>query len=90
MADRLLKSINSRGLRNAVKGSEYRKEALISYGILLVGYILLQVGAAAGLIGHNLQGQFVPICVYVSLAMLCSSVLVMMIPVNAPTAMNPA
>lgn len=68
MADRLLKSINSRGLRNAVKGSEYRKEALISYGILLVGYILLQVGAAAGLIGHNLQGQFVPICVYVSLA----------------------
>ena len=68
MADRLLKSINTRGLRNAVKGSEYRKEALISYGILLGGYILLQAGAAAGLIGHNLQGQFVPICVYVSLA----------------------
>ena len=68
MADRLLKSISSRGLKNAVKGSEYRKEALISYGVLVVGYILLQLGAAVGFIGHNLQGQFVPICVYVSLA----------------------
>lgn len=68
MADRLLKSINARGLRGAVKGSEYRKEALISYGILVIGYILLQIGAMTGLIGHNLQGQFVPICVYISLA----------------------
>ena len=68
MAERLFKSINARGLKGAVKGSEYRKEALISYGILLAGYILLQIGAAAGLIGRNLQGQFVPICVYVSLA----------------------
>ena len=68
MADRLLKSINPRGLRNAVKGSEYKREALIAYGILIVGYVLLQAGAAAGLIGHNLQGQFVPICVYMSLA----------------------
>ena len=70
MADKILKirSISSRGLRNAVKGSEYRKEAAISYGILIIGYILLQILASAGLIGHNLQGQFVPICVYISLA----------------------
>ena len=68
MADRVVKSIKSRGLKGAVKGSEYRKEALISYGILVVGYILLQAGAAAGIIGNNLQGQFVPICVYISLA----------------------
>lgn len=68
MADRLLKSINARGLKGAVKGSEYKKEALISYGILIVGFLLLQLGAATGLIGHNLQGQFVPICVYMSLA----------------------
>ena len=70
MADRILKlrSISTRGLKNAVKGSEYRKEAAVSYGILIVGYILLSLGAAAGLIGHNLQGQFVPICVYISLA----------------------
>lgn len=70
MADRILKlrSISTRGLRNAVKGSEYRKEAAISYGILIIGYIVLQLLTAAGLIGHNLQGQFVPICVYISLA----------------------
>ncbi len=70
MADRILnlKSIGSRGLKNAVKGNEYRREASISYGILIIGYILLSLGAATGLIGHNLQGQFVPICVYVSLA----------------------
>ena len=68
MADRILKSINTRGLKNAVRGSEYKKEALISYGILIGGYILLQLGAMTGLIGRNLQGQFVPICVYVSLA----------------------
>lgn len=68
MADRIFKAINARGLKGAVKGSEYRKEALISYGILIAGYILLQIGALTGLIGHNLQGQFVPICVYISLA----------------------
>ena len=68
MAERLFKNIGSRGLKGAVKGSEYRKEAFISYGILLIGYIVLQLGAMTGLIGRNLQGQFVPICVYVSLA----------------------
>lgn len=68
MADRILKNISSRGLKNAVRGNEYRKEASISYGILIIGYLVLQLLTAAGLIGHNLQGQFVPICVYVSLA----------------------
>ena len=68
MAERLLRNISTRGLKNAVKGNEYRKEALISYGIIIAGYILLQLGAMTGLIGRNLQGQFVPICVYVSLA----------------------
>ena len=68
MADRLFKAVSVRSLRGAVKGSEYRKEALISYGILIIGYIVLQLGASVGLIGKHLQGQFVPICVYVALA----------------------
>jgi branched-chain amino acid transport system permease protein len=68
MAERILKSINTRGLKNVVRGNDYRKEATISYSILVGGYILLQLLTAAGLIGHNLQGQFVPICVYISLA----------------------
>ncbi len=68
MAERILKNIRIGGLKNAVKGNDYRKEATISYGILIGGYILLQILTAAGLIGHNLQGQLVPICVYISLA----------------------
>ena len=68
MAEKLFKNINARGLKGAVKGSEYKREALISYSILIIGYIALQTGAALGLIGRNLQGQFVPICVYISLA----------------------
>ena len=50
------------------KRSAYGKEALISYAIIILGYIFLTLGAKTGLIGLNLQGQFVPICVYVSLA----------------------
>lgn len=68
MAERVAKQINKRGLRGAVKGNAYRKEALISYGILIIGFVVLQALAAVGVIGRNLQGQFVPICVYVSLA----------------------
>lgn len=68
MAEKLFKNINARGLKGAVKGSKYKREALISYSILIIGYIALQAGAALGLIGRNLQGQFVPICVYISLA----------------------
>ena len=70
MAERLLKikKINTRGFKNLVRGNDYRKEATISYAILVGGYLVLQLLTAAGLIGHNLQGQFVPICVYISLA----------------------
>ena len=68
MADKIIRAINPKVLKGAVRGSEYRKEALISYGIIIIGYIVLSAGAAAGLIGRNLQGQFVPICVYMSLA----------------------
>ena len=63
-----IKTPNTKGLMKKAGKSAYGKEALISYAILIVGYILLKLGAAAGLIGFNLQGQFVPICVYVSLA----------------------
>ena len=68
MAERVKKSMNAKGLKGIFKGSQYKKEAIISYGILIVGYALLQLGATAGLIGRNLQGQFVHICVYMSLA----------------------
>ena len=53
MAERILKNIRIGGLKNAVKGNDYRKEATITYCILIGGYILLQILTAAGLIGHN-------------------------------------
>ena len=68
MAERILKSVSVRALKGAKRGGQYRKEAMIAYGILIAGYILLQLGAATGIIGRNLQGQFVPICVYMALA----------------------
>ena len=68
MPDNVLKTVDQKGLKYFLFGNEYKKEAFISYGILIAGYILLQLGAMMGLIGMNLQGQFVPICVYVSLA----------------------
>lgn len=68
MAERILKSVSVRALKGAKRGGQYRKEALICYSILIVGYLLLQLGAITGMIGYNLQGQFVPICVYMSLA----------------------
>ena len=58
----------TRSLKKLLFGNEYRKEATISFGILIIGYILLQLGANTGMIGRNLQGQFVPICVYISLS----------------------
>ena len=63
-----IKTPNTKGLMKKAGRSAYSKEALISYAILIGGYILLKLGSAVGLIGFNLQGQFVPICVYVSLA----------------------
>lgn len=46
----------------------YARESVISYGIVLVGFVLMLLGSSTGLIGSNLQGQFVPICVYVTVA----------------------
>ena len=70
MADRILKlkSISTRGLKGKARGTRYRREAFIAYGILFIGYLVLQLGAMTGIIGRNLQGQFVPICVYMALA----------------------
>lgn len=50
------------------KTNAYSREALISYAIAIGGYVLLQLGAMVGIVGNNLQGQFVPLCVYISLA----------------------
>ncbi|MBQ7702774.1 MAG: branched-chain amino acid ABC transporter permease [Firmicutes bacterium] len=68
MADKKLRPDGRKGLFKSILGNTYRKEAFISYAILIGGYALMQALTAAGMISRNLQGQFVPICVYVSLA----------------------
>ncbi len=68
MADKVLNGFDGKELRKSFFSNKYKKEAFISYGIVLIGYVLLQLGSTFGLIGRNLQGQFVPICVYVTLA----------------------
>ena len=59
---------DTKGLLKKFTKGEYGKEAFIAYALIIGGYILLKIGAMTGIIGMNLQGQFVPICVYVSLA----------------------
>lgn len=48
--------------------SSYGRESAISYGIVAIGFVVMMLGSSTGLIGSNLQGQFVPICTYVTLA----------------------
>lgn len=41
---------------------------LITYGMVVVAYLLVELAMGAGLISNSLQGQLVPICTYVVLA----------------------
>lgn len=66
--DKKIKTPNKANMLKTANKNEHSKEAFIAYAIAIVGYIVLKIGATTGIIGFNLQGQFVPICVYVSLA----------------------
>ena len=41
---------------------------LISYGIVIVAFVVVQLVQRAGLISRSLRGQLVPICVYIVMA----------------------
>ena len=41
---------------------------LISYGIVIVAFVVVQLMQGAGLISRSLRGQLVPICVYIVMA----------------------
>lgn len=45
-----------------------RKDNLITYGIVLIAYIAVQICMSAGLVSNLIQGLLVPLCVYVILA----------------------
>ena len=55
-------------MRKMKKMSKQLQSNLITYGIVIVAYILVTVGLQAGMISSLLQGLLVPLCVYVILA----------------------
>ena len=57
----------SRKLKNG-KLSPYTKSSLISYGLVIISFILVTILNSAGAISSSLQGQLVPICAYIIMA----------------------
>lgn len=50
------------------KLSPYAKNSAISYGIVIAGFIAATLMSQAGLLSSSLQGQLVPICAYIVMA----------------------
>ena len=52
-------------IKNDKKLSPYTKNQVISYGIVIIGFVLMTLMNGAGLVSSSLQGQLVPICAYI-------------------------
>ena len=50
------------------KLSPYTKNSAISYGIVILGFIAVTLMNSAGMLTSSLQGQLVPICAYIVMA----------------------
>lgn len=48
--------------------NQYKRSALWSYGIVVVGFVLVSVFDALGMVSNSLRGQLVPICAYIVMA----------------------
>lgn len=48
--------------------NQYRRSAFWSYGVVIAGFILVSAMNSAGMISNSLQGQLVPICAYIAMA----------------------
>ncbi len=60
--------MNTLGKMTKGNMNQYKRSALWSYGIVVVGFVVVTLMVQAGLISNSLQGQLVPICAYISLA----------------------
>ncbi|MBU5626840.1 branched-chain amino acid ABC transporter permease [Oscillibacter sp. MSJ-2] len=49
-------------------GSRVFRRNLITYALVIVAYVVLQILNGAGAVGYSLQGMLVPICAYVVMA----------------------
>lgn len=54
-------------MKNILLNKTTRTNA-VTYGVVIVGYIVMQLLASAGMLGSSVKGYLVPICVYISLA----------------------
>jgi len=54
--------------KTGLLSSPYKRNALISYAIIVVGAIVVYALIAAGALSSALQGQLVPICTYIIMA----------------------
>ena len=48
--------------------SPYTKNSMISYGIVIIAFVVVSVLNGMGLVSSTLQGQLVPICAYIIMA----------------------
>ena len=48
--------------------SPYTKNSVISYGIVIIAFVVVSVLKGMGLVSSTLQGQLVPICAYIIMA----------------------
>ncbi len=48
--------------------NQYKRSALWSYSITIIGFVVVSAMVSAGMISNSLQGQLVPICAYIVMA----------------------
>jgi len=48
--------------------SPYTKNSMISYGIVIIAFVVVSVLRSMGMVSSSLQGQLVPICAYIIMA----------------------
>lgn len=51
-----------------LKLSKYTRNSIFTYGLVIVGFLLMQILLGAGGVSSSLQGQLVPICAYIVMA----------------------
>ena len=56
---------------NGKKMNKTFRDNLITYGMVIAAYVIMQILVSAGSVSSLMQGLLVPLCVYIILALLC-------------------
>ena len=57
--------MNAMKLKNSI---QQNKTSLMTYGIVILGFIIMQTMASGGMLSSSVKGFLIPICVYITLA----------------------